>query len=76
MEIKLTEDRLKILSEKIQVYFRDEYEEAIGTLKADLILEFFIKELGPKIYNQAIDDAYAFMQDKLIDLEGTLYAPE
>jgi uncharacterized protein (DUF2164 family) len=76
MEIKLTEDRLKILSEKIQVYFRDEHEEAIGTLKADLILEFFIKELGPKIYNQAIDDAYAFMQDKLIDLEGTLYAPE
>lgn len=76
MEIKIAEDRLKVLSEKVQVYFRDEHEFAIGTLKSDMILEFFIKELGPQIYNQAIDDAHAFIQDKLIDLEGTLYVPE
>ncbi len=76
MEIKLKEDRLRTLSEKVQAYFRKEHDESIGELKAELIIGFFIKELGPQIYNQALNDAHAFIQDKLIDLEGTLYVPE
>lgn len=35
-----------------------------------------MKELGPQIYNQALKDAQAFIQDKLIDLERTLSIPE
>ena len=76
MEIKLEKERLKVLREKAQIYFRDEHDESIGDLKADLIVEFFIKEIGPHIYNQAIGDASAFIQDQLIDLEGTFYVPE
>lgn len=48
----------------------------MGELKADLILDFFVRELGPQIYNQAVEDAHAFIQDKLIDLEPTLCVPE
>ncbi|NJM85016.1 MAG: DUF2164 domain-containing protein [Leptolyngbyaceae cyanobacterium RM2_2_21] len=33
-------------------------------------------ELGPLVYNQAVQDAHQFMQDKLGDLESTLYEPE
>ena len=76
MEMKLDKERIKVLREKAQIYFRDELDESIGDLKADLIVEFFIKQIGPQIYNQAISDAYTFIQDKLIDLEGTLYIPE
>ncbi len=76
MEIKLDKDRIRVLREKAQVYFREELDESIGDLKADLIVEFFIRQIGPQIYNQAINDAYAFIQDKLIDLEGALYVPE
>lgn len=76
MKITLNDERLKTLSEKVQVYFRNEHDESIGELKAELIVEFFVKELGPQIYNQALNDAHAFIQDKLIDLEGTLYVPE
>lgn len=76
MDIKLDDERRKVLSAKVQGYFKNEYDESIGELKADLVVDFFIKELAPQIYNQAVDDAYAFMQDKLIDLEGTLYIPE
>lgn len=75
MEIKLRDDRLKTLSEKVQVYFRNEHEDAIGELKAALIIDFFVKELGAEIYNQAISDAQGFMQDKLLDLEQILYVP-
>ena len=76
MQIELKEDRRKVLTEKVQAYFQNELEEPIGLLKADLIIDFFMKELGPQIYNQALDDAHAFIQDKLIDLEGTLYILE
>jgi uncharacterized protein (DUF2164 family) len=35
-----------------------------------------VKELGAPIYNQAIQDARAFLQGKLDDLEGEFYEPE
>ncbi len=76
MDIKLDDDRIKLLAEKTQAYFRAEHDESIGDLKADMLVDFFVKEIGPQIYNQAISDAYAFIHDKLIDLEATLYIPE
>ena len=62
--------------EEVQSYFRNEHDESIGDLKAEMFVEFFIEKLGPKIYNQAIDDANSFIQERLLDLEGTLFIPE
>jgi len=76
MEIKLSEDKMRLVTENVQSYFRNEHDDSIGELKAEMIIEFFIKELGPKIYNQAIEDANSFIHEKLIDLEGILYIPE
>lgn len=76
MKITLSDRRLSAAKDKIRAYFESELEQPIGVLKADLIMDFFIRELGPFIYNQAIEDAHAFMQDKIIDLESTLYVPE
>jgi uncharacterized protein (DUF2164 family) len=76
MEIQLSTDRTKTIIEEIQSYFRNEHDEMIGELKAEMLVDFFIEKLGPKIYNQAIDDANAFIHDKLIDLEGILYIAE
>jgi len=74
--MKLKKDRSKQMIEKIQSYIKDEFGESIGELKAGFLLEFFINELGPSIYNQGINDAQAFMQDKLIDLESCLCLEE
>lgn len=76
MEIKLSDDRKKELKEEVQTYFRNELDEDIGDLKAEMFIEFLIEKMGPRIYNQAINDAYAFFQDKIIDLESILYIPE
>lgn len=76
MEIRLKDEQLRTLTEKVQIYFRDEHDDPIGELKAFLIIDFFIKEFGAAIYNQAIGDAQEFMQDKLMDLEQILYVPE
>jgi len=76
MRIKLSDERRKSLLKVVQAYFRDQHDDDIGELKASLILDFFVKQLGPAVYNQAIKDAHAFLQDKLVDLEGEFYEPE
>ena len=76
MRIKLSDERRADLIEAIQAYFRDRHDDDIGELKASLVLDFFVERLGPPVYNQAIKDAHAFIQDKLIDLEGEFHEPE
>jgi uncharacterized protein (DUF2164 family) len=76
MRIKLSDERRALLIRETQTYFSDELDDEIGELRAGLVLDFFIKSVGPAVYNQAIQDARGFIQDKLIDLEGEFYEPE
>jgi uncharacterized protein (DUF2164 family) len=51
-------------------------DEEIGDLKATLLLEFCIKEIGATVYNLAVQDAQAYMQGKVADIDGSCYQPE
>jgi uncharacterized protein (DUF2164 family) len=57
----------------IQQYFERNLTEPIGELPASLLLNYFIEEIGPAIYNQAIGDAQTRLQQRVADLEGELY---
>ena len=58
----------------IQRYFEENMTEPIGEMPAGLLLNFFMEEIGPAIYNGAIRDAQARMQQRVADLDGELYA--
>jgi uncharacterized protein (DUF2164 family) len=60
----------------IQRYFEENMTEPIGDLPAGLLLNFFLEEIGPAIYNRAIRDAQARLQQRVSDLDGELYAGE
>ena len=60
----------------IRRYFAEHLDQEIGDLKAGLLLEFVLKEIGPTVYNQAVTDARAFFQDRVADLEGACYRTE
>ncbi len=60
----------------LQQYFRDNLEEPIGDLKAGLLLDFILSELGPSVYNQAIADARAFFEERTSDLAAICYHDE
>jgi len=60
----------------IKRYFEENMSEPIGDLPAGLLLNFFLEEIGPLIYNRAIADAQARMESHLSDLGGELYADE
>jgi uncharacterized protein (DUF2164 family) len=58
----------------IQRYFAENMPEPLGDLPAGLLLNFFLEEVGPVVYNRAIRDAQARMQQRAADLDGELYA--
>jgi uncharacterized protein (DUF2164 family) len=56
-------------------YF-EENLDPLGDLPAGLLLNFFLEEIGPAIYNQAITDAQTRLTQRVADLNGELYADE
>jgi uncharacterized protein (DUF2164 family) len=76
MTIKLDPETEQYLLESIKRFFADELEEDIGDLKARKVMEFFIHEAGPSVYNQAIADAQRFFERAVSDLGGVQYEPE
>jgi uncharacterized protein (DUF2164 family) len=60
----------------IQRYFEENMPEPIGELAAGLLLNFFVEEVGPVIYNHAISEAQTRMQQRVSDLNGELFADE
>lgn len=68
--MKLDKDTESYLLDSIKRFFGEEMEMAVGDLKAAQILDFFVGELGPSIYNQAIADAQSFFMEKVSDLAG------
>ena len=69
------ETRVRLIA-SIRRYFEENMDDEIGELQASLLLEFCLKEIGPSVYNHAVRDAQAQMQDKVTDLDGTCYEPE
>jgi uncharacterized protein (DUF2164 family) len=76
MRIALSEERREQLVEALQRFQADEFDQEVSDFQARRLLEFFIHHLGAPVYNQAIQDARRFLQDKLTDLEGEFYEPE
>ena len=76
MSIILSDTARKQSIASIRRYFTEELDQNIGDLKAGLLLEFILTEIGPSIYNGAIGDAQMYMRDRVADLDGLCTAPE
>jgi len=73
--LQLSKQQRAAAISSIQRYF-EENLEPIGDLPAGLLLNFFLEEIGPVIYNQAISDAQVRLSQRVADLNGELYADE
>jgi uncharacterized protein (DUF2164 family) len=56
-------------------YF-EENLDPIGDLPAGQLLNFFLEEIAPVIYNKAIGDAQIRLTQRVSDLNGELYTDE
>lgn len=76
MALTLDEERRARLVADLRAFYLDSFDEEMSTFRAEQILDFCLASLGPPVYNQAIQDARAFFQQKLDDLDGEVYEPE
>jgi uncharacterized protein (DUF2164 family) len=60
----------------LQRYFEQNMPEPLGELPAGLLLNYFLEEIAPAVYNKAIADAQVRMQQHALDLHGELFAEE
>ena len=76
MSIELSKEARADAMASIQQYFERNMPEPIGEMPAGLLLNFFLEEIGPAIYNKAIADVQARLAVRVADLSGELYEDE
>ncbi len=76
MSIELSSDASKAAISSIQRYFSENMDEAIGGLEAGALLSFFLKDIGPAIYNNGVADAQARLQARVAELDVEVYEEE
>lgn len=76
MAIELPDETTKQLLTSIKRYAAEQLDLDLGDLQARLLLDFCLREVGPCVYNRAVADAQAFVQDRVADLDGVCYEPE
>ena len=76
MAIVFDERTEEYLLGSIRRFFAENLDDDIGDLKARSVLDFFVRELGPSVYNQAILDAQATLTLAVADVAGNRYEPE
>ncbi len=74
--VKLTDERRERVLAATSRFFAETFDDQLSDFRREALLDFFIKELGAPVYNQAIQDVRAAMQEKLQDLEGEFWEPE
>jgi len=75
MTIKLSNERREQLVLSLEGFYLKDFDETLSSFRAGQLLDFCLEALGPHIYNQAVQDARAFMQRKLDELDGEVSAP-
>ncbi|GMV21066.1 MAG: hypothetical protein AMXMBFR57_10150 [Acidimicrobiia bacterium] len=76
MPIELSTDTAALLRESIKRFVAEHLDQDIGDLKATMMLDYCLKEIGPTVYNKAIADAQRYFETKVVDLEGACYERE
>jgi uncharacterized protein (DUF2164 family) len=76
MRIRLSPDRRARLLAVIKHHFSHEFDETLSDFRAQALLDFFVRELGPPVYNQGVRDAARYLQEKLSDIDGEIHERE
>ena len=70
MNIKLSPIQKERLRQKVITLFVDDFDEELSDFKADQILEAFIEQLGPSIYNAAVEDMKGYLMNQIEDIDA------
>ena len=69
MAIEIDKEARKQAIASIERYFKENMDEPIGNIAASGLLGFFVDEIGPPIYNQAVADVQERLQARVSELD-------
>jgi len=76
MTIKIAKNSRKEAITSIERYARENFPEPIGSLEADSLLNFFLEEIGPLVYNQAVADVQERIQARIMEVDIDVHENE
>ena len=76
MTIELNKESRATAVASIERYYKENFDEKIGNIQAAALLNFFLEEIGPSIYNKAIADVQDRMQMRVGELDIECHADE
>jgi len=76
MPIELNKDVRQQAIASIERYFQENMEEKIGNIAAAALLNFFVEEVGPSIYNQAVTEVQERLQARIGELDIEVHEDE
>ena len=72
--IQLSDEQKKAIMEEIAAFYLDERDEEIGMIEQSQLLDLFLEQLAPIVYNKALDDAKKFYEKYADNMETDYYA--
>jgi uncharacterized protein (DUF2164 family) len=69
MSISLNKESRATAVTSIERYFKDELDEKIGNIRAAALLNFFIEEIAPSIYNQAVAEVQERLLNRVTEID-------
>jgi uncharacterized protein (DUF2164 family) len=60
MAIELRKEQRKDAIQSLEQHLREELETEVGEMQAGFLLDYFLKEIAPVVYNQGVVDAQRY----------------
>lgn len=76
MTIELTKEARAEAIRSIERYFEANMDERIGNVAAGALLNFFVDEIGPLIYNQAVATVQERLQARIAEIDIEVHEDE
>ena len=76
MAIELNREERNQAVASIERYFADELDQRIGNIAAGALLGFFLEEIGPLVYNQAVSQVQERLLERVQELDIEVHEDE
>lgn len=69
----LPDESRKTIIEELRRFYKTEFDQDLGVIKADTLLDKFLELAAVEIYNEAIDSTERLVEDRISELKMELY---
>lgn len=71
-KIEFTKEEKEMMVRKVQLYFKEELDQDIGSFDSEFLIDFFAEEMGAFFYNRGLYDAEKAISEKVAEISDHL----